>query len=124
MSLKYDCFLIEKTKEIKISLLNEEPNMYELIGSIRDLFSSSYNNKLIANTEVIEELWSTLFNVFCESISYENKFDAIFSMSDIYIYSKRKNINLNLDLLKEWRGKNNLSTSTEEILECVDDILI
>ncbi|ACX88192.1 hypothetical protein Pecwa_2429 [Pectobacterium parmentieri WPP163] len=124
MSLKYDCFLIEKTKEIKTSLLNKEPNMYELIGSVRDLFSSSYNNNLIANTEVIEELWSTLFNVFCESISYENKFDAIFSMSGVYIYSKRKNINLNLDLLKEWRGKNNLSTSTEEILECVDDILI
>lgn len=123
MSLKYDCFLRNKTKEINVSLLNKEPDMYELIGSVRDLFSSSYNNNLIANTETIEELWGTLFNVFCGSSFYENKFDAIFAMSDIYLYAKRKNINLNLDSLKEWRGKNNISTSTEEILECVDDIL-
>lgn len=124
MSLKYDCFLREKTKEINASLLNKEPNMYELIGSVRDLFSSGYNNNLIANTEIIEELWRTLFNVFCESIFYENKFDAIFTMSDIYLHAKRKNINFNLNSLREWRDKNNSSTSTEEILECVDNILI
>ncbi|MEG7501710.1 hypothetical protein V6D99_12065 [Providencia stuartii] len=44
-------------------------------------------------------------------------------MSDINLYAKKQNIDLNMSLLKAWINKNESSNETEEILECVDDIL-
>ncbi|MGJ3353138.1 hypothetical protein [Providencia sp. Je.9.19] len=118
-----ELFLTEKIKEIKISLQSQEPDMYELIGSVRDLFSSIYNTNIIASNKIIVDLWDVLLNVFLESKYYDNRFDAIFAMSDIHLYAKRQNIDLNMHLLKEWINKNELSNETEEILECVNDIL-
>lgn len=40
MLKKQELFLTEKIDEIKISLQSQEPDMYVLIGSVRDLFSS------------------------------------------------------------------------------------
>ncbi|HEK0624743.1 hypothetical protein [Proteus mirabilis] len=123
MSKDYDTFLKEKIIEIKISLSNQCTDMYELIGSVHDLFSSVYTNKLVANKNVIEELWDVLLSVFLKSNFYENRYDAIFAMSDIHLYAKKLKINLELDAIRKWRNSGNTSNSTEEILECVDDIL-
>lgn len=123
MSKEQELFLREKIKEMKMSLQDQKPDMYELIGSVRDLFSSVYSNKIIACNEVIINLWDILLNVFFESNYYDNRFDAIFAMSDIRLYAKKQNIDLNLDSLKKWSNENDESSTTEEMLECVDDIL-
>ncbi|MGG4610626.1 hypothetical protein [Providencia sp. Me31A] len=118
-----DSFLKKKIEEIKLSLSNQCTDMYELIGSVHDLFSSAYTNKLVASKEVVEELWDVLLSVFLKSNFYENRYDAIFAMSDIHLYAKKIKINLELDAIKKWKNNSNTSDSTEEILECIDDIL-
>ncbi|BBV08038.1 TPA: hypothetical protein ACHWKL_002954 [Providencia stuartii] len=123
MLKKQELFLTEKIDEIKISLQSQEPDMYVLIGSVRDLFSSIYNTNIIASNKIILDLWDALLKVFLESKYYDNRFDAIFVMSDINLYAKKQNIDLNMGLLKAWINKNESSNETEEILECVDDIL-
>ena len=67
----------------------KDPDMYELIGSIKDLYI------------------------------YNNKFDVIFAMYAIYLYSRRQNIKLCLNDLKKWRESHNRNNLTEEILECI-----
>lgn len=124
MSSKNDLFLREKTKEITSSLLDENSEMYDSIGSVHDIFSSPYNNSLAASDETIEGLWFTLLDVFFKSKSYENRFDAISALSDIYFHCIRCNKKLNLNLLREWRSENNDSNSSEEILECVDNMIL
>lgn len=124
MSSKNDFFLREKTKEITCSLLDENSDMYDSIGSVQDLFSSPYNNSPVASDETIEGLWLTLLDVFFKSKSYENRFDAISTLSDIYFHCIRCNKKLNLNTLKEWRSENNDSNSSKEILECVDNMII
>lgn len=123
MSKDYDTFLKEKIIEIKISLSNQCTDMYELIGSVHDLFSSVYTTKLVANKNVIEELWDVLLSVFLKSNFYGNRYDVIFAMNDIHLYAKKLKISLELDAIRKWRKSSNTSNSTEEILECVDDIL-
>lgn len=118
-----DTFLKEKIAEIQISLSNQCSDMYELIGSVHDLFSSVYTNELVASKDVIEELWDALLSVFLKSNFYGNRYDAIFAMSDIHLYAKKLKINLELDAIKKWRNNSNTSNSTEDILECIDDIL-
>lgn len=124
MSNKNDFFLREKTKEITNSLLDENSDMYDSIGSIHDLFSSPYNNSLAASDETIEGLWFSLLDIFFKSKSYENRFEAISTLSDIYFHCIRCNKKLNLNLLREWRSENNDSGLSEEILECIDDMLV
>jgi len=124
MSNKNDLFLKEKTKEITSSLLDGNSDMYDSIGSVHDLFSSPYNKSLVANDETIEGLWFTLLDVFFKSKSYENRFDAISTLSDIYFHCIRCNKKLNLNLLREWRSENNDKSSSKEILECVDSMIL
>ncbi len=98
--------------------------MYELIGSIRDVFSSSYISTPIVSPNLVNELWILLTKLFIHSDIYDNKFFAIFAMDDIYLYSRRQNIKLCLKDLEKWREKHNKNNTTEEILECVDDIIL
>ena len=98
--------------------------MYELISSIRDVFSSPYISTPIVSPNLVKELWILLTKVFIYSDTYDNKFDAIFAMDDIYLYSRRQNIKLCLKDLEKWREKHNKNNTTEEILECVDDIIL
>ncbi|ECF6265279.1 hypothetical protein PL246_23330 [Salmonella enterica] len=124
MLSKNDDFLIKKIQEINLALESQSSDMYELIGSVKDLFSSAYISKPIASTDVVKNLFNALLNVFISSDVYENQFDSVITMSDINLYAKRINIKLCLCRLKKWRNEHNEINSTEEILECVDDILI
>jgi len=98
--------------------------MFDMIGSVRDVFSSAYDTRIIAESDVVEELWDLLLIVFVGDGAYENKFDSISAMSDICLYAKKQNISLRLDELKEWRKKHDDKNASLEILECVDDILL
>ena len=124
MFSKNNEFLIKKTEEISLALESQSSDMYELIGSVKDLFSSAYISTPIASTDVVKRLFNALLNVFIYSDIYDNQFDSITTMSDINLYAKRMNLNLCLSELKEWRNRHDETNSTEEILECVDDILI
>lgn len=121
--LDLDVFLMKKIQELESALDSQCSDLYELIGSVRDLFSSPYISKPIVNSDLVKELWNVLTKIFIYDNAYDNKFDAILAMSDIYLYSRRQNINLCLNELKEWRGKHNENDTTHEILECIDDIL-
>lgn len=124
MSSKKDDFLINKIKEINANLECNNADMYELIGSVRDLFLSAYISKPIASSEVIKELFNVLLNVFIHSDTYQNQFDSIVTMNDVNLYARRQKITLCLCELEKWRREHDNTNSTEEILECVDDILI
>ena len=84
MSYKNDGFLKEK---MLMLLSNENVDMFSLIGSVKDLFSSAYITKKVASDNVVSDLWDSLFTVFSESKKYENQFDAIDAMYDIFIYA-------------------------------------
>lgn len=120
----YEDHLRKKIQELKYAIDTKDSDMYELIGSIRDVFSSPYISTPIVSSNLVKELWILLTKVFIYSDTYDNKFDAIFAMDDIYLYSRRQNIKLCLKDLEKWREKHNKNNTTEEILECVDDILI
>ncbi|MDE9465893.1 hypothetical protein [Xenorhabdus bovienii] len=122
--LKINVFLKEKIKEINIALESQHTDMYELIGSVRDPFSSPYITKPIADPDVVKELWEVLSRVFINSGVYDNQFDAINAMGDINLYADKLNIYLDLNELEKWRKDHDDSNSKLEILECVDDILI
>ncbi|UUC95995.1 hypothetical protein [Comamonas sp. C11] len=79
--------------------------MFDLIGSVRDLFSSPYNNHPIASEGIIVKLWCSLFDVFIDDTDYDNQFDALSTMSDILMYAKRQHIELNLNHIKNVEGK-------------------
>lgn len=121
--LDLDVFLMKKIQELESALDSQCSDLYELIGSVRDFFSSPYISKPIVNSDLVKELWNVLTKIFIYNNAYDNKFDAILAMSDIYLYSRHQNINLCLNELKEWRGKHNENDTTHEILECIDDIL-
>jgi len=117
-------FLKNKIIEINSALKIEGSDLSELIGNVKDLFSSPYISGTVANSDVVQELWDVLFNVFSSDPSYDNKFEAIFTMSDLTIYAKKQGIKLRLELLVEWRLSHGGNDTTEEILECIDDILL
>lgn len=96
---------------------------YENIGFVKDLFSSPYNHSVVAEPNVIKDLWLVLFRVFCHDTSYDNKFDAIFAMSDISLYANQRGIDIDRSVLKKWRIECNQNDITSEILEIIDDIL-
>lgn len=120
----YEDHLRKKIQELKYAIDTKDSDMYELIGSIRDVFSSPYISTPIVSSNLVKELWILLTKVFIYSDTYDNKFDAIFAMDNIYLYSRRQNIKLCLKDLEKWREKHNKNNTTEEILEFVDDILI
>ncbi|WP_338804193.1 hypothetical protein WDV76_00685 [Xenorhabdus griffiniae] len=122
--LKINMFLKEKIKEINIALESQHADMYALIGSIRDLFSSAYITKPIADPDIVKELWEALLRVFINSDIYDNQFDAINAMGDINLYARKLSISLDLNELKKWRQDHDDHNSALEILECVDYILI
>lgn len=124
MELNYDDFLKKKIKEIDSSLKCQCVDMFDLIGSVRDRFSSPYISNSLADADVINELWSTLLRVFLYSNEYGNKFDSIITMSEIFLYSKRVGVKLNCNELERWRKEHDETNSTEEILECIDDMLL
>ncbi|MEW7311332.1 hypothetical protein AB1E22_01130 [Buttiauxella gaviniae] len=117
-------FLKNKIIEINTALTIEGSDMFELIGEVKDLFSSPYNTGTVANCEVVQELWGALFNVFSSDSSYDNKFEAIFTMSDIAIYARKQGVKVGFELLEEWRSAHGQNDTTVEILECIDDILL
>lgn len=120
----YEDHLRKKIQELKYAIDTKDSDMYELIGFIRDVFSSPYLSTPIVSSNLVKELWILLTKVFIYSDTYDNKFDAIFAMDNIYLYSRRQNIKLCLKDLEKWREKHNKNNTTEEILEFVDDILI
>ena len=61
----------------------------------------------IVSPNLVKELWILLTKVFIYSDIYDNQFDAIFAMDDIYLYSRRQNIKLCLKDLEKWREKHN-----------------
>lgn len=116
-------FLKEKINEINLSLSQQCSDMYDLIGSVRDVFSSAYLTTAVADNSIVKELWEVLLSVFIYSDTYDNKFDAISVMSDINLYASRLNIELPLNELRVWRGKQEGCNISSEISECIDDIL-
>jgi len=120
----FNDFLRGKIGDIGIALASHNNDMFDMIGSVRDVFSSAYDTRIIAESDVVEELWDLLLIVFVGDGAYENKFDSISAMSDICLYAKKQNISLRLDELKEWRKKHDDKNASLEILECVDDILL
>ncbi|WP_312689908.1 hypothetical protein [Kosakonia sp.] len=124
MSLENDSFLRDKSRKIDAALESGCVNMFELIGSVNDMFSSAYITKEVAEPDVVRLVWSSLINVFFFSNEYNNRFDSIVTMSEISRYAKKFNIILPFDELIKWRSKHDDSNSTSEILECLDDILI
>ena len=120
----YEDHLRKKIQELKYAIDTKDSDMYELIGSIRDVFSSPYISTPIVSPNLVNELWILLTKIFIHSDIYDNKFFAIFAMDDIYLYSRRQNIKLCLKDLEKWREKHNKNNTTEEILECVDDIIL
>lgn len=121
--LDLDVFLMKKIQELENAFHSQHADMYELIGAVKDLFSSPYISRPIVNPDLVKGLWNVLTKIFIYNDIYDNKFDAIFAMSDIYLYSRHQNINLCMNELKEWRRKHNENDTTQEILECVDEIL-
>ena len=124
MSLENDSFLREKSREIDTALESGCVDMFEIIGSVNDIFSSAYITKEVAEPDVVKLVWSSLINVFVFSNEYDNRFDAIVTMSEISRYAKKFGISLPFYELIKWRNKHDDSNSTSEILECIDDILI
>lgn len=116
--------LVNKIIEINKALSFEGYDFYEDIGFVKDLFSSPYNQGILAEPGVIKELWLVLFKLFCHDTSYDNKFDAAFAMSDVALYAKENKVNINIEVLKIWRLECNEIDTTSEVLEIVDDILI
>jgi hypothetical protein len=116
--------LTNKISEINKILDLKGADMFEVIGSVRDLFSSSYNNEVVADSDRITELWNVLFKVFINDSSYDNKFDAIFAMSDISNYAQKHGVKLNTEALRKWRHVCDRDNISLEILECVDDMII
>lgn len=103
----YEDHLRKKIQELKYAIDTKDSDMYELIGSIRDVFSSPYISTPIVSSNLVKELWILLTKVFIYSDTYDNKFDAIFAMDNIYLYSRRQNIKLCLKDLEKWREKHN-----------------
>lgn len=97
--------------------------MNELIGEIDDLFSSSYKREIVADRDIIENLWGALFDVFIQSEDNDAKFDAISTMCDMYIYQSNIGVEINLNKIRQWRESSQVDESTPEILDCIDDIL-
>lgn len=118
-----DLFLQKKIKEINFALCQQNNDMFDLIGSVRDIFSSAYLTDPIVDSAIVHDLWKALLAVFINSDVYGNKFDSILTMSYIYIYAKRQNIYLCLDELKKWRIEQVGKNISPELLECIDDIL-
>lgn len=119
-------FLLNKINEIKneLSQLNQNHDLFELIGSVRDVFSSAYLTNSIADSVVVSDLWQALLAVFLYSEVYSNKFESILTMSYISLYAKQNNISLNLAELKKWRTEQVSKNISLELLECVDDIFL
>ena len=116
-------FIKNKITEIYSALSNNKSNMSELIGEIDDLFSSSYKREIVADSDVIQNLWGALFDVFVQSEGNDAKFDAISTMCDIYIYQSNIGVEINLNKIRQWRESSQVDESTPEILDCIDDIL-
>lgn len=89
-----------KNAEINFAFSQHNNDMFDLIGLVRDIFSSAYLTDPIVDSVIIFDLWKALLAVFIHSNVYGNKFDSIFTMSYIYTYAKRQNIYLCLDELK------------------------
>lgn len=119
-----DEFITIKINEIKDHFHDQEFDLFDLIGSVNDLFSSSYQTENIASKKVIDDLWDLLLEVFLNQNNYDNKTSALFAMSDILIYAKKHQIALELEQLKEWRETHDLDSSSEELIECIDDMLV
>lgn len=118
--------MLNKINEIKneLSQLNQNHDLFELIGSVRDVFSSAYLTNSIADSVVVSDLWQALLAVFLYSEVYSNKFESILTMSYISLYAKQNNISLNLAELKKWRTEQVSKNISLELLECVDDIFL
>lgn len=110
-------------EEIYIALINKQPNLYELIGEINDLFSSPYKRDAIADNEIIQSLWFFLFEMFILSDNNDVKFDIISAMCDMYIYQANIGVDLSLDNIRFWRESLKAKESSPEIIDCVDDML-
>ncbi|AYH03963.1 hypothetical protein [Pectobacterium parmentieri] len=115
-------FINNRTKEINNALKNNDSNINELICGVGDLFSSPYKREIIADSDTIQALWDLLFNVLDQSDDNNTKFDAISTMCDIYIYQSNIGLSLSLNKIKQWREDLQTTTSSE-ILDCIDDIL-
>ena len=116
-------FINNKIAEIYSALSNNNSNMNELIGEIDDLFSSSYKREIVADSDVVENLWGALFDVFIQSEDNDAKFDAISTMCDIYIYQSNIGVEINLNKIRQWRESSQVDESTPEIRDRIDDIL-
>ncbi|BDR60611.1 hypothetical protein [Lactobacillus xylocopicola] len=99
--------------EIKSHLYDEDFDFFDVIGSVDDLFSSSYQTK-----SVISDLWGLLLQMFLGTNDYENKTTALFAMSDIINYARKTRLSLDLDPLKQWRKSHDIETSSLEVIEC------
>ena len=118
-----DNFLRNEIKKIKNEFDYNTDNMYEPFGNVGDLFSSPYIKDPVASSEVVEELWNTLLEIFLDCTKYENKFEAISVMFDISIYAEKLNISLNRESLKEWHNIHREDIH-EDILECIEEIVL
>lgn len=116
-------FLQKRIIEIEFALCQQNIDMYELIGSVRDVFSSAYLAHSIADPAIVRDLWNVLLEVFIHSDVFDNKFESIFAMSYIYHYAERQNISLNLDELKKWRIEQEGKYISSDLIECINDIL-
>ena len=114
--------LLHKMKNIYDNrFLNKD--MYNELGYIADMFSSAYSKDIDISRESVKKIWGDLFIFFLNTPVYDNKFEAISIMNDLYVYSKRSNININNTSLREWYEGYNEDLS-EEIIDCVKNILI
>lgn len=118
-----DLFIKNKIKEIHIALLEDQAKVSELIGDIGDLFYSAYKREKVADEEIIQSLWSFLFEIFVVSKDDSIKFDAISTMCDMYIYQSNIGMDLSLDNLRGLMRDERAEKLSPEIIDCIDEIL-
>lgn len=119
-----DEFITMKMNEVKNHTNDQSFDMFELIGSIGDLFSSAYQTENIVSKLVINSLWELLLDIFLKTDNHTNRTTVLFVMSDILLYAKKRDIFLNLKPLKDWQNAHNENSTSSEIIECIDDMLL
>lgn len=116
-------FIKNKIEEIHDALVNNHPNLDELIGEVNDLFSSPYKRDVIADSQTIQSLWDFLFKIFICSNDNNVKFNIISAICDMYIYQSNMGIDLSLNKIKHWRENLQVGELSPEIIDCINDML-
>lgn len=116
-------FIENRMKDICNALISNNIELGGLIGEINDLFLSPYRRTMIADEHIIQSLWVFLFEIFIRSNDNNVKFNVVCTMCDVYIYQSNLGFELSLKKIKEWRGGALAKSSSQEIIECIDDIL-